>query len=386
MFRWIAFILCIALILFSSLTVLHAPTLFTWEAAIGADEFGHFFIALSLFLFIFSVLPKNRAHRTSWITAILAIISLVCLLRPLTSAICLSYQLNSNLINAFDESASVSDVIKWKDLFKIGIKNKIVPENYIYSRSRSTNATTLDFYRAVNHSSTKAPCIVTIHGGSWHGGDKMQLPDINSVLANKGYAVASIDYRLAPIYKWPAQKEDVSLALEYLKTNAEMLGIDPTKFVLLGRSAGAQIASSVAYTLEDQSIRGVISLYGPQDMKFAWDHASSSDVLDTYSLFKDYIGGSPSEFPNEYKQTSAIMNISAKSPPTLLIHGNLDTLVWYKQSDRMNISLTKANVPHYYLALPWATHGFDYNLNGPGGQLEQACIDGFLHYAFKTPR
>ena len=214
----------------------------------------------------------------------------------------------------------------------------------------------------------------------------MQLPDINSVLANKGYAVASIDYRLAPIYKWPAQKEDVSLALEYLKTNAEMLGIDPTKFVLLGRSAGAQIASSVAYTLEDQSIRGVISLYGPQDMKFAWDHASSSDVLDTYSLFKDYIGGSPSEFPNEYKQTSAIMNISAKSPPTLLIHGNLDTLVWYKQSDRMNISLTKANVPHYYLALPWATHGFDYNLNGPGGQLEQACIDGFLHYAFKTPR
>ena len=133
MFRWIAFILCIALILFSSLTVLHAPTLFTWEAAIGADEFGHFFIALSLFLFIFSVLPKNRAHRTSWITAILAIISLVCLLRPLTSAICLSYQLNSNLINAFDESASVSDVIKWKDLFKIGIKNKIVPNEGFFS-------------------------------------------------------------------------------------------------------------------------------------------------------------------------------------------------------------------------------------------------------------
>jgi acetyl esterase/lipase len=70
--------------------------------------------------------------------------------------------------------------------------------------------------------------------------------------------------------------------------------------------------------------------------------------------------------------------VDAATPPTLLVHGRLDTLVWYRQSERLAARLAAAGVPHYFLSLPWATHAVEYNLNGPSGQLTAYALAWFL--------
>ncbi|MDB5109638.1 MAG: lip2, partial [Mucilaginibacter sp.] len=64
--------------------------------------------------------------------------------------------------------------------------------------------------------------------------------------------------------------------------------------------------------------------------------------------------------------------------PTLIIHGENDVLVAYEHSRRLNAKLQENGIKHFWLQLPWATHGFDYNINGPGGQLSTYTVERFL--------
>src|SRR5690606_151850 len=114
------------------------------------------------------------------------------------------------------------------------------------------------------------PCVVVIHGGSWAGGNNKQLPELNSYLAISGYNVISINYRLVPLTTYPAPIEDVAAAIRFLKMNADNLRLDTSRIVLLGRSAGGQIALDAAYSIPDPSIKGVISYYGPTDMVWGY--------------------------------------------------------------------------------------------------------------------
>ena len=61
-----------------------------------------------------------------------------------------------------------------------------------------------------------------------------------------------------------------------------------------------------------------------------------------------------------------------------MIHGALDTLVWNRQSERLDQKLGEAGVAHAFVSLPWATHAIEYNLNGPGGQLTTFAVEWFL--------
>jgi acetyl esterase/lipase len=255
---------------------------------------------------------------------------------------------------------------------------KVAVETRIYAGAGTPEATALDFYRARRSDGRPAPCVVAVHGGGWDSGDRAQLPEINHRLARSGYAVAAIDYRLAPGRRWPAQRDDVGAALAYLRARAGELGLDPTRFVLFGRSAGAQIATAYAYTAQDSSIRGVASFYGPQDLRFAWAYARPDDVLNSFLLLKQYLGGPPEAEGPAYDSASAYFHVGARTPATLLMHGDLDTLVWHRQSERLDVRLAEAGVPHLFVSLPWATHAFDYTLDGPGGQLATEALDAFL--------
>jgi acetyl esterase/lipase len=228
---------------------------------------------------------------------------------------------------------------------------------------------------------------VVVHGGGWDGGDRTQLADWNHRWAARGFAVAAISYRLAPRHRWPAQREDTRAALDWLKANADRLGLDAGRLVLVGRSAGGQIATAVAYGANDPAIVGVVSFYAPQDMDFAWGVSREDDALNSVNLMRQYLGGPPdtSERQALYASASAQLMAGPSAPPTLLLHGRPDTLVWYRHSERMAARLREAGVPHYHLELPWATHGFDFNPDGPGGQLADYAIDSFL-LAVTRPR
>lgn len=235
---------------------------------------------------------------------------------------------------------------------------------------------TLDFYPSQLNGNK--PCVVVIHGGSWSSGESQQLPELNNYLASAGYNVASINYRMAPKYKSPAPLEDVCAALDYLRAHGKELKIDTNNFVLLGRSAGSQIALLAAYKFHNPAIKGVIDFYGPADMIWGYSLPASPLVMDSRGVMERYLGGTYKDVPENYARSSPIEYVDRQSPPTLIIHGANDVLVAYEHSNRLSKKLKENNIKHYWLKLPWATHGFDYNLNGPGGQLSTYAVERFL--------
>jgi acetyl esterase/lipase len=204
------------------------------------------------------------------------------------------------------------------------------------------------------------------------------LPELNSHLAKKGYHVASINYRLAPTHTSPAQVKDIRTAISFLRARSVELHIDTGKFVLLGRSAGGQLALAAAYQQYDPGIKGVISFCGPADMVWGAHHPANPWVFNSNKVLRDFLGGTYEQVPQAYNESSPITYVNAQTPPTLLLHGQNDVLVAYEHSIRLQKELQKHHVPHYLLTLPWATHGFDYTLNGPGGQLSTYCTETFL--------
>ena len=80
----------------------------------------------------------------------------------------------------------------------------------------------------------------------------------------------------------------------------------------------------------------------------------------------------------QYQTGSPLLLATAESCPTLLVHGQEDKLVWCRQSERLEARLRDLKVPVTFLSLPWATHGFDFNLAGPGGQLFTQTLRRFL--------
>jgi acetyl esterase/lipase len=217
-----------------------------------------------------------------------------------------------------------------------------------------------------------------IHGGGWDGGDRTQLADANHRLAARGYAVAAISYRLAPQHRWPAAAEDVVAGIAYLRSHAAELGIDPERFILFGRSAGGQLATAVGYRPGQPFIRGVVAYYAPHDLHFAWRNTPEGGILDFFKLMRQYLGGAPEEASRAYDEASAYHAVTPQTPPTLLVHGGKDSLVWFRQSERLAARLAEHGVPHAYLALPWAVHAFDFNPDGPGGQLADFALETFL--------
>ncbi len=307
------------------------------------------------------------------ITNILAILTFIIFTIPLIGVYRIAATLQKDLAAALGDTSKFNHTPFSFAKLVTGINAKQLPyKTYTYDPSK---ALTLDFYPATT--TGNRPCVIVVHGGSWAGGDSQQLPELNSELAKEGFHVASINYRLAPQHLFPAPFEDLQESLSFLRSNATDLQIDTSNFVLLGRSAGGQIVLTAAYTLKNTAIKGVVSFYGPADMLWGYNHPTNPLVLNSRKVMADYLGGSYKEVPAQYVNSSATETWQIHPVPSLLIHGKNDPLVSHVHAERLSSKLSGIN--HYELYLPWATHGFDWTLNGPGGQLSTFAVMQFLH-------
>ncbi|MFA6962325.1 MAG: alpha/beta hydrolase [Opitutaceae bacterium] len=370
MLRWTLLLLAVGCAGAASLTLWRAPTLGLWKVAILAGEFGHFIV----------VVPAGIAVWAWWrggdlraVIVVVCVAAMVMLLRPVVQAAWIARTLPDKLEAAFGKVAMGGRVpFSWAGLVAGGDESVAVETRVV------RDGLALDFYRAVGRTGP-APCVIMIHGGGWDSGDRTQLPAVNHHLARRGYAVAAVSYRLAPGTVWPGQADDVEAQIAYLKTHAAELGVDPTRFVLMGRSAGGQLATALAYGRRDAAVRGAVSFYGPHDQVFAWGFSREDDILNAVKLLRQYLGGSPEQAPEAYRTASAYL-IATKdnAVPTLLVHGLQDSMVWHKQSERMHAKLDGLGVPNAFVSLPWATHACDFNPRGPSGQLSWYALDWFL--------
>jgi acetyl esterase/lipase len=372
----IRFYFLLLLFLVSLLSFLRAPQYHLWLLAIGVTEFPFVFFGIALLVTV----NGFWSPRLQLAGTVLGVVTMLIFLSPVVRAYVVAGSIKAEMIRAFNSPISNSQPLRFSKLFKTA-KN-VAPKTLTYVTYADTSLK-LDFFPS--SSSGKRPCVIVVHGGSWAGGDSKQLPELNTYLAQKGYNVAALNYRLAPKYQTPAPVEDIKNALAYLKMHAAELHIDTTNFVLLGRSAGAQIALLAAYTLHEPDLKGVIDFYGPADMVWGYSIPSNPLIMDSRKVMDDYIGGPYSKVPQKFVACSPLEFVDKTSVPTLIIHGNDDVLVSQEHSRRLNEKLQKNGIKHYWLRLPWATHGFDYNLNGPGGQLSTYAVETFLNAVSQSP-
>jgi acetyl esterase/lipase len=363
----------IVLFLCSLLVLVSAPTAMLVIVAILIGEWGHYVALLAIVIAVIA----RRHGRLGVLTACLALLTALLCLSPAIRAARLARSLPARCDDAFGKTHQQRDPFRFADLFRHAATSDVVVTTHVYAQKLK-----LDLYQAKDAREAQ-PLIVMIHGGSWNRGSKEQLPEMNRYLAHARYAVAAINYRHTPQWQFPAQADDIFHALDFLKAHADEFHIDATRIILIGRSAGAQLALSAGYSGKEPAIRGIVAFYPPTDLIFGYDHPSARYVLDSKEVLREYLGGTPAQKHDVYVAASPTNFVNPTTPPTLLIHGGLDSVVWPVHSEMLDAQLQSARVPHLYLSLGWATHGCDANLNGPSGQLSRYAIDRFLESALR---
>lgn len=367
---WGAFTFALAL-----LALFQAPTYLLWQVAILVTEWGH---ALALCA-LAALWPGWRRSRAGLVGGALGLGAACLAISPLVRSLTPAAALPLRLEAAFgrpDRPLGRAVPLDAATLLTGIPLPPLTPRSLVYSAVEGRELR-LDFFPAQG-AVGPAPLVVVIHGGSWSGGDSTQLAPLNRYLAGQGYAVAALNYRLAPANPFPAARDDVRAAIAFLKGQAGQLGLDPTRIVLLGRSAGGQLALLVGYTAADPAIRGVVSFYAPTDMVYGYENPTNPRVLDSRAVLEAYLSGTPATASSAYEAASPMRFVDAATPPTLLIHGARDELVRHRQSERLAELLAATGRPHLLLSLPWATHGADFNLAGPFGQLSTYAVEHFL--------
>ena len=202
--------------------------------------------------------------------------------------------------------------------------------NLTYCHSQS-----LDLYIPRGAVTRPLPVAMYIHGGGMTAGDKADLsPVFLDALASAGYAVASVNYRLAPGSRFPAQIEDVKCAIRYLRAKAPRYGLNASEVFAFGTSVGGQLVTLAAltgpysawdagpYRAEPATLRAVADMFGPANLTQRASGFSASGIQQVFGRGDrgDLVLASPVHF------------VAANSPPILIVQGVNDTKVLESQA------------------------------------------------------
>ena len=236
------------------------------------------------------------------------------------------------------------------------------------------------------------PLIVWIHGGAWLGGDKAGCPAMGQL--RRGYAVASINYRLSQQAIFPAQIYDCKAAIRWLRAHAKEYNIDPQRIGVWGSSAGGHLVALVGTSgnvkeLEgaegnlDQSsrVQAVCDWFGPTDFLQIAAHMLPGAKMEhdtATSPESKLVGGPIQENKEKVAKANPITYVSKDDPPFLIMHGDKDILVPIHQSQLLTEALKKAGVEVTFKTVEGAGHGF-------GGPEIMKPVEEFFDKHLKAP-
>jgi acetyl esterase/lipase len=259
-----------------------------------------------------------------------------------------------------------------------------------------------DVIHAQAASPGQRPAVMWIHGGALIFGGRVDGGGIDNLVAKKllqlGYVIVSIDYRLAPETKLPGIVADVQDAWKWLQKSSHDFGIDASRIVVAGGSAGGYLTLMTGFAVDPRP-RALVTFYGYGDITSPWYSQPSAfyrqsglvtreDALrtvtaaplseDPWSATQDrkprYIfygycrqngiwpdevtGHNPKTEPRWFDAYCPIRNVTANYPPTMMFHGTIDTDVPYDESKNMAARLEEAGVKHAFITVDGAGHGF----------------------------
>jgi acetyl esterase/lipase len=263
----------------------------------------------------------------------------------------------------------------------IQLGNVTVTPDIVYSTVPGYRPMLLDLYRP--EGKEPRPLVIFVHGGSWTTGSKREaahfadFPAVLATLAERGFAVASVDYRLSGEAPFPAALQDVKAAIRFLRANASKYGIDPDRVAVWGASAGAHVAAMSAFTGEDMEfdppgmenagesdrVQAFVGWYGPYEMEAMFKQATAAptqpsepaaiDTAGPLRFFGCTTAGCP---PGVIARASPINYVNKNDPPTLLIHGSADATVPPAHSVELNKRLKAADVNTKLIIIDGVSH------------------------------
>ncbi len=214
------------------------------------------------------------------------------------------------------------------------------------------------------------PAAVLVHGGGFDQGSKStNVKPLFEPLANAGFAWFSIDYRMAPQFRFPQSNEDVESAIQWVKANAKKYRVNSEKIVLIGESAGGFLVN-YAGTHENEKTRvaAVVDFYGPVDYgRLAEQRRDHPERFNMASIGKHAANGGGIHFFGvdtldeaglaKLHGVGPLFAVHTGMPPFLCIHGTKDDQVPYEQSPMLCDAMHKAGVSCELITIEGGGHG-----------------------------
>jgi acetyl esterase/lipase len=252
-----------------------------------------------------------------------------------------------------------------------------------YNYNSKTESLLLDLYLPETKSSQPLPLLIYLHGGGWWSNSKAECPQ--EIITKRGYALACVNYRLSDIALFPAQIQDVKNAVRWLRKNADKYNIDPKKIGVWGSSAGGHLSlllgtSAGVKQLTDgtqnkdisDAVQAVGDWFAPTDFtKFT---PTFSESVITPAIEKKYrkqlwyhytvaviklLGGSVAQKKALAQSANPINYIDKNDPPVFIIHGKLDRVVPFSQSEILVKELQAKGVAVEFLPIADMAHSYE---------------------------
>lgn len=269
-----------------------------------------------------------------------------------------------------------------------------------------------DLWQPPEGTAPSGVALVFLHGSAWTVFDKDfgTRPFFRHLVA-QGHVVMDVAYRLCPEVDIYGMVGDVKRAVAWMKANADRYGVSRERIVLGGASAGGHLSMLAAYapghpllTPEDVqeadlSVRGVISYYGPSDLRAVYEHTGQQRLVglkkvpigraDALGKSKKMVnagrldmllGGHVNEIPDVYDLASPVTHVHPSCPPTLLIQGEHDIVTPIAATRAIYDKLVSMGVPAVNVVFPCTDHAFDLVLPrvSPSSQSALYDVDRFL--------
>ena len=226
----------------------------------------------------------------------------------------------------------------------------------------------LDLYPSPG-AATPGPLIIWIHGGAWRSGDRKDMP--LGALLTKGFAIASLDYRLTPVAPFPANIHDIKAGVRFLRARAAAYNIHPDRFVLAGSSAGGHLAALAALTYKNVELEGtvgaclqtsskvqaVISFFGASDLTTILSQSTAHGLSVRVPALNLLYGGSPELHPGLARLASPVFHLDREDPPILLFHGDKDQQMPPQQSAALAAACAAIGLDCQLRTVPGGEHG-----------------------------